>query len=51
MTSVPTLVRERPTPVVPPAAPHGPFDVLLGPLGEIVTDWQLPEDQDRRYEG
>lgn len=47
MTSVPPLVRERPIPV-DPAAPSVPFDLSVGPLREIVTDWQLSPDLDQR---
>ena len=35
------ILPPRPEPV------YGPFDVLVGRSGEIVTDWQL-SDTDRR---
>lgn len=49
MAPVPVSVAVRAVREVPVVAPlPAPFDVLVGPSGEIVTDWQLPEDQDRR---
>jgi len=47
MAPVPTAVRESAVQLAP-ILPYATIDRLLGPPKEIVVDWQMPTDWDRR---
>jgi len=48
MSPVPVVFREQVVGRTEPVPPRPPLELLLGPPKEIVVDWQLPTDFDRR---
>lgn len=48
MAPVPTVTREQLGVRTVPVLPYRPSEVVVGPVKEIVVDWQLPADSERK---
>ena len=48
MSPVPSATREQPDGRSVPILPYPTLDMILGAAKEIVVDWQLPPDMERR---
>lgn len=48
MSPVPSVTREQFGVRTVPVLPYRPLEVVVGPVKEIVVDWQLPTDSERK---
>ena len=48
MSPVPAVTRDRPSDRTVPVTPYPTADVIIGMAKEIVVDWQMPAELERK---